>query len=61
MIERLQYPLSHEWHVAVNRHSDEWRKADKEWGEMRVVTSTRFAGPVFVFRVNTVVICEAGG
>ena len=34
-MERLQYPLSHEWHVAVNRHSDEWRKADKEWGEMR--------------------------
>lgn len=34
-MERLQYPLSHEWHVAVNRHSDEWRKADNEWGEMR--------------------------
>lgn len=26
-MERLQYPLSHEWHVAVNKHSDEWRKA----------------------------------
>ena len=34
-MERLQYPLNHEWHVAVNRHSNEWRKAGKEWGEMR--------------------------
>ncbi len=34
-MERTKYPLNHEWHVAVNRHSDEWRKADKEWGEMR--------------------------
>ena len=34
-MERLQYPLNHEWHVAVNRHSNEWHKADKEWGEMR--------------------------
>ncbi len=34
-MERLQYPLSHEWHVAINRHSDEERKAGKEWGESR--------------------------
>jgi hypothetical protein len=34
-MDRIKYPLSHEWHVAVNRHSDEWRKADKEWNEMR--------------------------
>lgn len=34
-MERLKYPLSDEWHVAVNRHSDEWRKADKQWAEMR--------------------------
>ncbi len=34
-MEQTKYPLNHEWHVAVNRHSDEWRKADKEWGEMR--------------------------
>lgn len=34
-MKRLEYPLSHEWHVAVNRHSDEWRKADKEWGDTR--------------------------
>jgi hypothetical protein len=34
-MERLKYPLSHEWHVAVNRCSDEWRKAGKEWVEMR--------------------------
>lgn len=34
-MERLQYPLSHEWHVAVNRHQDEQRKAGKEWGEAR--------------------------
>jgi len=30
-MERLKYPLSHEWHVAINRHSDEQRQADKEW------------------------------
>jgi hypothetical protein len=34
-MERTKYPLNHEWHVAVNRHSDEWSKADKEWDEMR--------------------------
>ena len=34
-MERLKYPLEHEWHVVVNRHSDEWRKAGKEWSEMR--------------------------
>ena len=22
-MERTKYPLNHEWHVAVNRHSDE--------------------------------------
>jgi hypothetical protein len=34
-MERLKYPLSHEWHVAINRHSDETRKAGKEWDAMR--------------------------
>lgn len=34
-MQRTKYPLSHEWHVAVNRHSDEQRKAGKEWGEAR--------------------------
>lgn len=34
-MERLKHPLSHEWHVAVNRHGEEWRKAEKEWSEMR--------------------------
>lgn len=33
-MERLQYPLSHEWHVAVNRHGDDWRKDGKEWEDM---------------------------
>lgn len=35
MMERLQHTLSNEWHAAVNRHSDEWRKDGKEWGDMR--------------------------
>lgn len=35
MSERTKYPLNHEWHVAINRHADEWRKANKEWGDMR--------------------------
>lgn len=34
-MERTKDPLDHEWHVAVNRHSDEWRKAGKKWGDMR--------------------------
>ena len=34
-MDRLKYPLSHEWHVAVNSHSDEWRKAGNDWGAMR--------------------------
>ena len=34
-MERNKYPLNHEWHVAVNRHSDEWRKEGKEWSAMR--------------------------
>ena len=34
-MERTKYPLSHEWHVAVNRHGDEWRKAGNDWGAMR--------------------------
>ena len=34
-MDRLRYPLSHEWHVAVNRHSDVWRKDGKEWSAMR--------------------------
>lgn len=35
MMERLQYPLSHEWHAAVNQHQDEQRKAGKSWGDAR--------------------------
>ena len=35
-MERLQHPLSHEWHVAVNRHSDEWRKAGKQLNQQVV-------------------------
>ena len=34
-MERLKYPLSHEWHVAVNRHADAWRKDGKERDAMR--------------------------
>ena len=34
-MERLQHPLSHEWHVAVNRHQDERRKAGQDWSEAR--------------------------
>ena len=33
--ERLKYPLIHEWHVALNRHADEWRMAGKKLGEIR--------------------------
>lgn len=35
MTKRLQYPLSHEWHAAVNQHQDEQRKAGKPWGDAR--------------------------
>lgn len=34
-MERIQYPLNHEWHVAVNRHADAHRKAGQEWSEVR--------------------------
>ena len=34
-MDRLKYPLSHEWHVAVNRHQDAQRAAGKEWEEAR--------------------------
>lgn len=34
-MERTQYPLNHEWHVAVNRHQDERRKEGKEWADAR--------------------------
>lgn len=30
-MERLKYPLSQEWHVAINRHVDEQRQANKVW------------------------------
>ena len=30
-MERLTYPLSHEWHVAINNHSDEARKGKKDY------------------------------
>lgn len=34
-MDRLKYPLNHEWHVAVNRHQDANRAAGKEWSEAR--------------------------
>lgn len=34
-MERLKYPLSHEWHVAVNRHQDAQRAAGKDWADAR--------------------------
>ena len=35
-MERLKYPLSHEWHAAINGHMDALRKADKDdWRETR--------------------------
>lgn len=30
-MERIQYPLNHEWHVAVNRHQDSLRQSGQEW------------------------------
>ena len=40
-MDRIPYPLNHEWHVAVNRHSDEWRKAGKEWSAMRFMYNAK--------------------
>lgn len=34
-MECTKYPLSHEWHVAINKHGDAWTKAGSEWSEMR--------------------------
>lgn len=34
-MERLQYPLSHEWHAAVNRHIDARHAAGNEWRKTR--------------------------
>ena len=34
-MERTKYPLNHEWHVAVNRHSEEWRQGRQRVGAMR--------------------------
>jgi hypothetical protein len=34
-MDRLKYPLSHEWHVAVNRHQDARLDAGQEWSEAR--------------------------
>lgn len=34
-MDRLKYPLSHEWHVAVNRHQDTRRAAGQESSEAR--------------------------
>ena len=34
-MERTQYPLSHEWHVAVNRHSEAWKNGGNKWETMR--------------------------
>lgn len=30
-MDRLKYPLSHEWHVAINQHNDNQRRDGKEW------------------------------
>jgi len=30
-MERTKYPLNHEWHVSINRHSDAMRKEGKDW------------------------------
>jgi hypothetical protein len=30
-MERLDYPLSHEWHVSINKHSDETRKSGGDY------------------------------
>jgi len=34
-MNRLKYPLEHEWHVSVNRDQETQRKAGKEWSEAR--------------------------
>ena len=34
-MNRLQYPLRHEWHVAINNHSDERRRSGAPWSEHR--------------------------
>lgn len=34
-LERTGYPLSHEWHVAVNKHQDAQREAGKDWDEAK--------------------------
>lgn len=33
--QRIGDGLSHEWHVAINRHMDERRAANKDWDEAR--------------------------
>ena len=30
-MKRLEYPFNHEWHVAINRHSDKQRADNKDW------------------------------
>lgn len=30
-MERLKYPLSHEWHVSINKYSTAMREEKKEW------------------------------
>ena len=42
-MERLKYPFSHEWHVAINRHSDDQRVAGKPWEEMRFMYEAKKA------------------
>lgn len=42
-MERTKYPLSHEWHVAINRHSDQQRKDGKPWDEMRFMYEAKSA------------------
>jgi len=43
-MKRLEYPLSQEWHVAINRHSDDQRAAGKDWEQMRFMYEAKKAG-----------------
>ena len=30
-MKRLEYPFNHEWHVAINKHSDKEKRKGKDW------------------------------
>lgn len=34
-MERLKYPMDHEWHVAINRHQEAQSAAGKPWEDAR--------------------------